>query len=55
MTRDAFYTSKIGIADLQYTGNITLRKVPGCPANKTKSENRGRMFHSEDGLALRIK
>jgi hypothetical protein len=28
---DGFYTSKIGIADLQYIGNGTLREFPGCP------------------------
>ena len=31
MTCDAFYTSKIGIADLQYIGNATLSEFPGCP------------------------
>ena len=31
-TCDGFYTSKIGIADLQYIGNTTLREFPGCPA-----------------------
>jgi gluconate 2-dehydrogenase gamma chain len=31
MTCDAFYTSKIGIADLKYIGNTTLREFPGCP------------------------
>lgn len=31
MTCDAFYTSKIGIADLQYIGNTTLSSFPGCP------------------------
>jgi hypothetical protein len=31
MTCDAFYTSKIGLADLQYIGNTTLREFPGCP------------------------
>jgi gluconate 2-dehydrogenase subunit 3-like protein len=31
MTCDAFYTSKIGIADLQYIGNTTVREFPGCP------------------------
>jgi gluconate 2-dehydrogenase gamma chain len=31
MTCDAFYTSKIGIADLQYIGNTSLREFPGCP------------------------
>ena len=32
MTCDAFYTSKIGIADLQYIGNTSLKEFPGCPA-----------------------
>lgn len=32
MTCDAFYTSKIGIADLQYIGNTVVREFPGCPA-----------------------
>jgi hypothetical protein len=32
MTCDAFYTSKIGIEDLQYIGNTSLREFPGCPA-----------------------
>ncbi len=31
MTCDGFYTSKIGIADLQYMGNTPLREFPGCP------------------------
>lgn len=31
MTCDAFYTSKIGIADLQYIGNTALAEFPGCP------------------------
>ncbi len=31
MTCDAFYTSKIGIADLQYIGNTALTEFPGCP------------------------
>lgn len=31
MTCDAFYSSKIGIEDLQYIGNTTLREFPGCP------------------------
>jgi gluconate 2-dehydrogenase gamma chain len=31
MTCDGFYTSKIGIADLQYIGNTALREFPGCP------------------------
>ena len=32
LTSDGFYTSKIGIADLQYIGNTSLREFPGCPA-----------------------
>ena len=32
MTCDAFYTSKIGIADLQYIGNTTVHEFPGCPS-----------------------
>lgn len=31
MTCDAFYTSKIGIEDLQYIGNVALAEFPGCP------------------------
>ena len=31
MTCDGFYTSKIGIADLQYIGNTSRREFPGCP------------------------
>jgi gluconate 2-dehydrogenase gamma chain len=31
MTCAGFYTSKIGIADLQYIGNTALAKFPGCP------------------------
>ncbi len=31
LTCDGFYTSKIGIADLQYIGNATLSAIPGCP------------------------
>ena len=31
MTMDGFYTSKIGIDDLQYIGNKSLREFPGCP------------------------
>jgi len=31
MTCDGFYTSKIGIADLQYIGNTSVREFPGCP------------------------
>jgi gluconate 2-dehydrogenase gamma chain len=30
-TCDGFYTSKIGIEDLQYIGNTALREFPGCP------------------------
>jgi gluconate 2-dehydrogenase gamma chain len=37
MTCDAFYTSKIGIADLQYIGNTTLSAFPGCPALPTQT------------------
>jgi hypothetical protein len=32
LTCDGFYTSKIGIADLQYIGNTLLREFPGCPS-----------------------
>ena len=31
MTCDGFYTSKIGIEDLQYIGNTALSSFPGCP------------------------
>ena len=31
LTCDGFYTSKIGIADLQYIGNTALREFSGCP------------------------
>ena len=31
MTCDGFYTSKIGIDDLQYIGNTALADFPGCP------------------------
>jgi hypothetical protein len=31
LTCDGFYTSKIGIEDLQYIGNTSLREFPGCP------------------------
>jgi gluconate 2-dehydrogenase gamma chain len=31
LTCDAFYTSKIGIVDLQYIGNTALPEFPGCP------------------------
>src|SRR5436309_15389396 len=33
LTCDGFYTSKIGIADLQYMGNTVVREFPGCPAS----------------------
>jgi hypothetical protein len=31
MTCDGFYTSKIGIEDLQYIGNVSRTEFPGCP------------------------
>lgn len=31
MTCDGYYTSKIGIEDLQYMGNVTRSDWPGCP------------------------
>ena len=31
MTMDGFYTSKIGITDLQYIGNTSQPDFPGCP------------------------
>jgi hypothetical protein len=31
LTCDGYYTSKIGIADLHYMGNTSLREFPGCP------------------------
>ncbi|HVH61439.1 MAG TPA: gluconate 2-dehydrogenase subunit 3 family protein, partial [Candidatus Sulfotelmatobacter sp.] len=31
MTCDGYYTSKIGIAELRYMGNTSLREFPGCP------------------------
>ena len=31
LTCDGFYTSKIGIEDLQYVGNVTRSEWPGCP------------------------
>jgi len=31
LTTDGFYTSEIGIADLQYIGNKYLKDFPGCP------------------------
>ncbi len=30
-TCDGFYTSKIGIEDLQYIGNVPMAEWPGCP------------------------
>jgi gluconate 2-dehydrogenase gamma chain len=32
LTTDGFYTSKIGIADLQYIGNTPQREFLGCPS-----------------------
>jgi gluconate 2-dehydrogenase gamma chain len=32
MTCDGYYTSKIGIVDLGYIGNTSLREFPGCPS-----------------------
>ena len=32
LTSDGFYTSEIGIKDLQYVGNTYIREFPGCPA-----------------------
>jgi gluconate 2-dehydrogenase gamma chain len=31
LTTDGFYSSEIGIKDLQYIGNTFLRDFPGCP------------------------
>lgn len=31
MTCDGFYTSRIGIDDLQYIGNVPRASFPGCP------------------------
>jgi gluconate 2-dehydrogenase gamma chain len=31
MTCDGFYTSRIGITDLQYIGNTSVHEFPGCP------------------------
>jgi gluconate 2-dehydrogenase gamma chain len=31
LTTDGFYSSEIGIADLQYIGNTFVREFPGCP------------------------
>jgi len=32
LTADGFYSSEIGIRDLQYIGNTALAEFPGCPA-----------------------
>ena len=32
MTCDGYYTSKIGIEDLHYIGNVTRSEWPGCPS-----------------------
>ena len=32
LTSDGFYSSEIGIKDLQYIGNTFLKEFPGCPA-----------------------
>jgi gluconate 2-dehydrogenase gamma chain len=37
MTCDGFYTSKIGIADLQYIGNTSVHEFPGCPSVPEKA------------------
>jgi hypothetical protein len=31
LTSDGFYTSEIGIQDLQYIGNTFVKQFPGCP------------------------
>ena len=31
LTTDGFYSSEIGIKDLQYMGNTFLKEFPGCP------------------------
>ena len=31
LTTDGFYTSKIGIEDIEFVGNQTLSEFPGCP------------------------
>jgi hypothetical protein len=31
LTADAFYSSAVGIKDLQYIGNTALKDFPGCP------------------------
>lgn len=31
LTSDGFYSSEIGIKDLQYIGNTYIREFPGCP------------------------
>jgi gluconate 2-dehydrogenase gamma chain len=37
ITCDGFYTSKMGIADLQYIGNTSVHEFPGCPAVPQKA------------------
>jgi hypothetical protein len=32
LTSDGFYSSEIGIKDLQYIGNTYVKEFPGCPA-----------------------
>ena len=32
LTTDAFYTSEIGFADLEYMGNTFVKEFPGCPS-----------------------
>jgi gluconate 2-dehydrogenase gamma chain len=34
MTCDGYFTSKVGIADLQYIGNTAVAQFPGCPPPK---------------------
>jgi hypothetical protein len=31
LTVDAYFTSEIGINDLQYQGNTFVKEFPGCP------------------------
>ncbi|MGC2197110.1 MAG: gluconate 2-dehydrogenase subunit 3 family protein [Terriglobales bacterium] len=31
LTSDAFYSSEVGIRDLQYIGNTFVKEFPGCP------------------------
>ena len=35
LTTDGFYSSAIGIKDLQYIGNTFVKEFPGCPAPGT--------------------